>query len=29
MLQAALKEKVVVEEDNLQDFERRIKEEKV
>ena len=29
MLQAALKEKVVVEEENLQDYERRIKEEKV
>ena len=29
MLQAALKEKVVVEEENLRDYERRIKEEKV
>ena len=29
MLQAALKEKVGVEEENLQDYERRIKEEKV
>ena len=29
MLQAALKEKVVVEEENLHDYERRIKEEKV
>ena len=29
MLQAAIKEKVVVEEENLQDCERRIKEEKV
>ena len=29
MLQAALKEKVVVEEENLQDYERRRKEEKV
>ena len=29
MLQEALKEKVVVEEENLQDYERRIKEEKV
>ena len=29
MLQAALKEKVVVEEENLQGYERRIKEEKV
>ena len=28
MLQAALKEKVVVEKENLQDYERRIKEEK-
>ena len=29
MLQAAMKEKVIVEEENLQDYERRIKEEKV
>ena len=28
MLQAAMKEKVIVEEENLQDYERRIKEEK-
>ena len=29
MLQAALKEKVIVEEETLQDYERRRKEEKV
>ena len=29
MLQAALKDKVVFEEENLQDYERRIKEEKI
>ena len=29
MLQAALKEKVIVEEENLQDYERRRKDEKV
>ena len=29
MLQAAMKEKEIVEEENLQDYERRIKEEKV
>ena len=29
MLKAAIKEKVVVEKENLQDYESRIKEEKV
>ena len=29
MLQATMKEKVIVEEESLQDYERRIKEEKV
>ena len=29
MLQAVLKEKVIVEEDSLQDYERRRKDEKV
>ena len=29
MLQAALKEKVIVEEESLQDYERRRKDEKV